>query len=103
MANPVNTQMSTQLSTPVSAQLELPFAPLSMNPVVTTSTVLDGLAVNYILHRSHGRRRISLSVDERGLRVGAPLRASLREIDTVLHDHARWVVRKLTDWNNKRT
>ena len=99
MANPV----STQLSTPVSAQLELPFAPLSMNPLVTTSTVLDGLAVNYILHRSHSRRRISLSVDERGLRVGAPLRASLREIDTVLHDHARWVVRKLTDWNNKRT
>jgi len=87
---------------PVSAQLELPFAPLSMSPVVTTSTVLDGHPVNYILHRSHGRRRISLSVDERGLRVGAPQRASLREIETVLHDHARWVVRKLADWNDKR-
>ncbi len=86
----------------VSAQLELPFAPLSMSPVVTTATVLDGRAVNYILHRSHGRRRISLSVDERGLRVGAPLRASLREIETVLRDHARWVVRKLGEWNDKR-
>ena len=86
----------------MSAQLELPFAPLSMNPVVTTSAVLDGQPVNYILHRSHGRRRISLSIDERGLRVGAPLRASLREIETVLRDHARWVIRKLAYWNDKR-
>jgi predicted metal-dependent hydrolase len=86
----------------MSAQLELPFAPLSMNPVVTSATVLDGRAVNYILHRSHGRRRISLSVDERGLRVGAPLRASLREIETVLHNHARWVIRKLSEWRDKR-
>ena len=98
----VNTQGSTQVGTPMSAQLELLFAPLSMSPLVTTSTVLEGQAVNYILHRSPGRRRISLSVDERGLRVGAPLRASLREIETVLHDHARWVVRKLADWNNQR-
>jgi predicted metal-dependent hydrolase len=93
--------MAPPLRTPVSAQLELPFAPLSMNPVVTTSTVLDGQAVNYILHRSHGRQRISLSVDERGLRVGAPQRASLREIETVLRDHARWVVRKLGEWRDK--
>ena len=89
-------------SVQVSAQLELPFAPLSMNPVVTSSTVLDGQAVNYILHRSHGRRRISLSIDERGLRVGAPLRASLREIDNVLREHARWVLRKLADWTARR-
>ena len=86
-----------------SAQLELPFAPVAMNPLVTTSTVLDGQPVNYILHRSHGRRRISLSVDERGLRVGAPLRASLREIESVLRDHARWVMRKLGEWHDKRT
>jgi predicted metal-dependent hydrolase len=88
--------------TPASAQLELPFAPVSMSPVVTTATVLDGQPVNYILHRSHGRRRISLSIDERGLRVGAPLRASLREIEIVLRDHAHWVIRKLSEWNDKR-
>jgi len=84
------------------AQLELPFAPLSANPVVTSCTVLDGQPIDYLLHRSHGRRRISLSVDERGLRVGAPLRASLREIESVLHDHARWVIRKLADWRERR-
>ena len=87
----------------IRAQLELPFAPLSPRPVVACTAVLEGQAVSYILHRSHGRRRISLSVDERGLRIGAPLRASLREIETALRNHARWVVRKLAEWGDKRT
>lgn len=86
----------------IRAQLELPFALPSPRPVVACSAVLDGQAVSYVLHRSHGRRRISLSVDERGLRIGAPLRASMREIETVLRDHARWVVRKLSEWGQKR-
>ena len=90
------------MTPPVSAQLELPFAPLSTNPVVTFSTVLGGAAVDYILHRSTGRRRISISIDERGLRVGAPLRASLREIELVLVQHATWVMRKLDEWRAKR-
>ncbi|MEQ1775842.1 MAG: SprT family zinc-dependent metalloprotease [Burkholderiales bacterium] len=86
----------------ILAQLELPFASPSPRPVVACSAVLDGQPVSYVLHRSHGRRRISLSVDERGLRIGAPLRASMREIETVLRDHARWVVRKLSEWGEKR-
>jgi len=84
------------------AQLELPFAPRSANPVVTTAAMLGGHAVPYILHRSRGRRCISLSVDERGLRVGAPQRASLREIESVLHAHAQWVLRKLQHWHDRR-
>ena len=86
----------------IRAQLELPFALPAPRPVVACSAVLDGQAISYVLHRSHGRRRISLSVDERGLRIGAPLRASMREIETVLRDHARWVVRKLSEWGQKR-
>lgn len=86
----------------IRAQLELPFASPSPRPVVACSSVLDGQAISYVLHRSHGRRRISLSVDERGLRIGAPLRASMREIETVLRDHARWVMRKLAEWGEKR-
>jgi predicted metal-dependent hydrolase len=87
---------------PVSAQLELPFAPASLNPVVNFSVTLADTPVEYVLHRSGGRRRISISVDERGLRVGAPLRASLREIEGVLRDHAAWVIKKLSEWRNKR-
>ena len=77
---------------PVSAQLELPFAPASLNPVVNFSVTLADTPVEYVLHRSGGRRRISISVDERGLRVGAPLRASLREIEGVLYcNDGDWV------------
>lgn len=93
---------STPSSTQLRAQLELPFAPVSANPVVSNATLLNGTPVEYILHRSRGRRRISLSIDERGLRVGAPLRASLREIDSVLQNHARWVLGKLQIWSERR-
>jgi predicted metal-dependent hydrolase len=86
----------------VSAQLELPFAPASLNPVVNFSVLLADTPVDYVLHRSGGRRRISISIDERGLRVGAPPRASLREIETVLRDHATWVMKKLAEWRERK-
>lgn len=89
-------------STLLNVQLELPFAPRTANPVVTAATLLNGQAVQYIVHRSPGRRRISLSVDERGLRVGAPPRASLREIEAMLQAHAHWVLRKLEFWADRR-
>ncbi|MBM3341835.1 MAG: M48 family metallopeptidase [Betaproteobacteria bacterium] len=94
--------MAKPRSTPLTTQLELPFAPIAANPVVSNAAVLQGRAVPYILHRSPGRRRISLSIDERGLRVGAPPRASLREIESVLHAHASWVLRKLAFWDDRR-
>lgn len=90
------------MAPPFSAQLELPFAPVALNPLVPSATVLNGEAVQYVLHRSRGRRRISLSIDERGLRVGAPLRASLREIESVLQRHAQWVLNKLAVWRERR-
>jgi predicted metal-dependent hydrolase len=90
------------MAPPLSAQLELPFAPVALNPVVSSSTALNGEIVEYVLHRSRGRRRISLSVDERGLRVGAPLRASLRDIESALQHHAQWVLRKLQWWREQR-
>src|SRR5690242_1426298 len=54
--------------------------------------------VQYLLKRSGRRRRITLTIDERGLRVGAPLRASLRRIERVLITHADWIARKLAEW-----
>jgi predicted metal-dependent hydrolase len=83
------------------AQLELPFSATSPASMPET-TVLDGQAVSYHLVRRRGRRRISISIDERGLRVGAPLRASLREIESVLREHALWVLRKLAEWRSRR-
>jgi len=83
------------------AQLELPFTATSQASIPET-TVLDGQAISYHLIRRRGRRRISISIDERGLRVGAPLRASTREIESVLREHARWVLRKLDEWQSCR-
>jgi hypothetical protein len=89
------------MTEPAHAQLELPFtvAPVASQPGVA---VLDGQSVSYQLLRRRGRRRISIAIDERGLRVGAPLHASVREIESVLRQHARWVLRKLAEWQSRR-
>ena len=83
------------------AQLELPFTVQPATPA-SHAALLDGQVVEYHLVRRRGRRRISIAIDERGLRVGAPMRASMREIESVLRDHARWVLRKLTEWQARR-
>ena len=53
--------------------------------------------IDYRLRRAR-RRTIGLSIDHRGLSVGAPLRASLGEIEGLLHRHADWIARKLGEW-----
>jgi len=82
-------------------QLELPFT-ATPSALPTERAMLEGQAVDYHLVRRRGRRRISISIDERGLRVGAPLRASMREIEAVLREHASWVLRKLSEWQARR-
>lgn len=37
-------------------------------------------------------------MDQRGLTVAAPMRASLGEIDDLLHRHQQWVFKKLDEW-----
>jgi predicted metal-dependent hydrolase len=64
--------------------------------------VLGGVAIEYTLKRSQRRRSITLTVDEDGLRVGAPWRASQSRIDTLLGAHARWIARKLAEWQARR-
>ena len=64
--------------------------------------ILDGIAIEYTLKRSRRRRSITLTVDENGLRVGAPWRASQARIDNLLDSHARWIARKLAEWQARR-
>jgi len=61
------------------------------------SLILGGQAVSYTLRRSR-RCSIGLSVDHRGLRVGAPQHASLGEVETLILRHEDWVTRKLAEW-----
>lgn len=57
--------------------------------------------VPYLLRRG-GRRTIGLSIDHRGLRVGAPRRTPLAEIEALIRRHADWVAEKLDEWRTRR-
>ncbi len=57
--------------------------------------------VAYVLRRSQ-RRTIGLSIDHRGLRVGAPPRAPLHEVESLLLRHGEWIGRKLDEWRARR-
>ena len=56
--------------------------------------------VAYRLRRSH-RRSIGLTIDQHGLRVAAPLRAPLYEIEGLIRKHAAWVQGKLAEWRER--
>lgn len=56
--------------------------------------------LDYTLTRS-ARRTIGLRIDHRGLRVGAPTKARIGDIEAMLREHAAWIVEKLTAWQEK--
>ncbi|MEF8716256.1 MAG: SprT family zinc-dependent metalloprotease [Candidatus Accumulibacter necessarius] len=68
----------------------------------TTRTIeLGERTVSYVLRRAR-RRTIGLTIDHRGLRVGAPPRATLREVESLIRQHGEWVGRKLDEWRTRR-
>lgn len=62
------------------------------------SIQLAGKPVTYTLKRTGRRRSISLRIDDRGLTVNIPLRASEKWLHSVLQEKAAWVVEKLESW-----
>ena len=64
--------------------------------------MLDGVSVSYTLKRSPRRRSITLTVDENGLRVGAPWRSPETRIASMLEGHAHWITRKLAAWQARK-
>jgi predicted metal-dependent hydrolase len=65
-------------------------------------TLLAGKHITYTLKRSSKRRRsIGLHIDDRGLIVSVPLRASEKWLRSVLQDKAHWVVEKLEGWQSR--
>jgi len=59
---------------------------------------LHGKHIVYKLKRSNKRRSIGLRIDDGGLTVSVPLRASEKWLRSVLEDKARWVIEKLDGW-----
>src|SRR3989338_4956898 len=62
------------------------------------ATLLAGKRITYTLKRSNKRRSIGLMIDDRGLIVSVPVRASEKWLQSVLQDKAHWVVEKLNSW-----
>lgn len=54
----------------------------------------------YRLRRSR-RKSIGLIIDRQGLRVAAPERSRLRDIEAMLQQHAGWVLEKLGEWASR--
>jgi predicted metal-dependent hydrolase len=79
-----------------------------LRKLVTTSSVeqraalLAGKHITYTLKRSGRRRSIGLRIDDRGLTVSVPLRASEKWLHSVLQDKANWVVEKLDGWQTRK-
>ena len=44
------------------------------------------------------RRRLTMTIDERGLTVGAPLRITLAKVESFVGSHAGWVKKKLAEY-----
>lgn len=61
--------------------------------------ILAGRIVSYTLRRD--RRRLSMRIDERGLRVGAPRLVPLAEIEAFIRGHGDWVLQKLDEHVNR--
>ena len=66
------------------------------------SIQLAGKPVTYTLKRTGRRRSIGLRIDDRGLTVNMPLRASEKWLHSVLQEKAVWVVEILESWQAKK-
>jgi len=90
-------------------QLELPFFGAlrdARKPVQTAAAlpeeqheiILHGQRVPYAVRRSARRRTLGLTIDTRGLRVAAPIKARQPDIERLIDSNARWVLAKLLEW-----
>lgn len=67
----------------------------------TRSITLHGREVNYLLRRSQ-RRTLGITIDQRGLTMSIPLRATLRDAEAMLNERAAWILEKLDEWAERK-
>src|SRR5512146_338017 len=87
---------------PKTAQLELPLESRRSEALSRAHICLAGKLVTYEVKRSRRRHSITLTIDERGLRVGAPWQVTGRAIENLLQKHDEWVLGKLEEWQRRR-
>ncbi len=80
-------------------QLELPLFRRAAPPAEQARHIQLGTRiVDYRLIRS-SRRTLGMTIDQRGLRIGASPRTSLADIERFLRLNAAWVLKKLDEWH----
>ena len=80
-------------------QLELPLAvvPVAVPSCSLRTIQLGGEIVGYRFRRAR-RRSIGIVIDDDGLRVAAPGRTPIADVEAFLREKARWVLKKLSEW-----
>jgi predicted metal-dependent hydrolase len=78
-------------------QLQLFISPPAAPDARTRHVLLGARIVPYQLRQAAGRR-LSIRIDERGIRVGAPPRLTLGAIESFLRSHSDWVLEKLNEY-----
>lgn len=63
----------------------------------------DGGSIEVVRVRHPRARRIKLTVNERGVRLTLPTRASMRAADAFLHEHRDWIAAQLPKWRTRET
>lgn len=76
-------------------QFKLFFLPEPTPQPKVRQLLITGRIVDYRLKT--GVRRLSMSIDERGLRLAAPSRMPLAEVEAFANSHGAWVLRKLDE------
>ncbi|MDP2811461.1 MAG: SprT family zinc-dependent metalloprotease [Rhodocyclaceae bacterium] len=77
-------------------QLSLFRLPQAAPPPKVRHLQIGARIVAYEL-RQERRRRLSMTIDERGLRIGAPRHLPLNEIEAFVRNHGDWVLKKLDE------
>lgn len=84
----------------VAEQLPLFQLPPAEAPAKAHHIQLGNRVVSFTVRPS--QRRLSLNIDERGLRVGLPRGVPLSEVDTFIRRHGEWVLTKLDEYATRQ-
>lgn len=90
------------MAKPKTRQLELPFLQRQNEGLSHARMLIGNVVVSYFVKRSRRRQSITLTIDERGLRVGAPWQAGRSAVEKLLYKHGDWILAKLSDWEARR-
>jgi predicted metal-dependent hydrolase len=86
---------------PSAPRIKLPAPPRTPTDPPLRRIVLGQYAVDYELKRS-ARRSIGFMIDDFGLHVTAPRRATLPDIDNAIRAKQRWILTKLQERGERR-